>query len=122
MKKQIQSEGRVVLYELRNDRTESRVKRLGYEVAIFSETGKVQESWQYEAAELRCAKVGYKTLIDAQARGALDNRLRWKPYKPNCRVPHSPGIVRAAEADGPQRKTIAEAGTKKSRVPGRIAM
>ena len=122
MKKQIQTEARVVLYELRNDKTDSRVKCLGYEVAILSETGKVQESWQYESTELRWAREGYKTLIDTQARRALDDRSRLKPYKPNCRVPRSPGIVRAAAADGRQRETIAEAGTKKSRVPGGIAM
>ena len=108
MKKQIQTEGRVMLYELRNDRTESRVKRLGYEVAILSETSKVQESWQYESTELRWAREGYKTLIDAQARGVLDARTRWKPYKANSCLLLSPRIVRAAEADGPQRKTIAD--------------
>ena len=82
------------------------MKCLGYEVAILSETGKVQESWQYEATELHWAKAGYKTLIGAQARGALDNRSGWKPYKPNCRVPHTPGTVRAAEVDGHSEKPL----------------
>ena len=56
MKKQIQTEGRVVLYD---DKADSRVKCLGYELAILSETGKVKESWQYEATELSWAKAGY---------------------------------------------------------------
>ena len=118
MKKAIQTEGRVVLYELRNDRADSRVKCLGYELAILTETGKVKQSWNYETTELRWAQAGLTTLADAQNRNVLEQRNRWRPYRGTayngiCSLPHGPTIVRECSSDGPQRKTIAEAGTKK---------
>jgi hypothetical protein len=81
MKRLIQSEGPIVLYQLRNDRAQSRVKCLGYELAVLTEKGKVEKSWAYETSELRWAQKGYKTLTDAQARGVLEQRNRWRPYR-----------------------------------------
>jgi hypothetical protein len=78
MKKQIQSKGKIVLYELCNDRVE---RCMGYELALLTDKGKVETSWAYEARELRWALEGYKTLLDAQARGVLSQGDKWKPYQ-----------------------------------------
>jgi hypothetical protein len=110
MKKTIQTEGRVVPYELRNDRPDSLVKCLGYEVTILSEKGKAEKSWTYEGTELRWAREGYKTLIDAQARGMLDARAQWKPYKADSRLADGSRIVRKPSPDGPERTQPGEAG------------
>jgi hypothetical protein len=81
MKKQIQSKGKIVLYELCNDRADSRKKCLALELVLLTDNGKVEKSWAYEVRELRWALEGYKTLLDAQARGVLNQRDKWKPYQ-----------------------------------------
>jgi hypothetical protein len=53
MKQPVKEQGRIVLYQLLNDRETSRTKSLGYELAILAENGKLQESWNYET--VNCA-------------------------------------------------------------------
>jgi hypothetical protein len=99
MKKAIETERRIVLYEVRNDQAQSRKKCLGYELAILTEKGKVEKSWAYEASELFWAREGCRTLIDAQARGVLSNRTRWKPYSAHRRIPRGSKIESLGSSD-----------------------
>jgi hypothetical protein len=66
---------RIVLYQLVNASSESKKRCLGYELGITrTESGKIERSWLYEASELRWARHGFQTLVDAQQRDVLVDR------------------------------------------------
>jgi hypothetical protein len=70
--------GSVKLYEVRNDNGSSRKVITGYLLVI---TGKTEKSWQYGASEEFWACRGFDTLKDADNRGVLNDRSKWKPYQ-----------------------------------------
>lgn len=80
VKQAIREQGNVVMYRLVNDRLDSKVKTLGIQLAILDGKGKPQKSWHYEMSELRRAESGFQTLVDAQERGVLSDRAKWRIY------------------------------------------
>ena len=80
VKQAIIEQGNVIMYRLVNDREDSKVKNLGIQLAILDGKGKPQKSWQYEMTETNRAEAGFKTLVDAQERGVLADRAKWRIY------------------------------------------
>jgi hypothetical protein len=98
-KKELRRRSRVVLYQLLNATVASRKHCLGYELAITSQSGRIERPCSYEAQELRWALAGFETLVDAQARNVLSQRSAWKPYDARSRVAACPRIESSALGD-----------------------
>ena len=69
------------------------------EIAITSQSGKIEHFWLYEARELRWALAGFETLVDAQARNVLSQRSAWRPYDARSHAPTCPRIESLALGD-----------------------
>lgn len=75
---------RVVLLRIVADKTSP---LNAFKTAILSKNGMVEQSWDYQTSELRWAWQGFCTLVDAQKRGVLGERAKWKPYNADYHTP-----------------------------------
>jgi hypothetical protein len=98
-KKGLRRTNRVVLYQLLNGNADSRKQCLGYQLAITSQSGKIEHFWLYEARELHWALAAFETLVDAQARNVLSQRSAWRPYDARFHAAACPRIESLALGD-----------------------
>jgi hypothetical protein len=98
-KRELKRKGRVVLYQFRNESGTSRKQCLGYQLAITSQSGKIEHFWLYEARELHWALAGFETLVNAQARNVLGQRSAWRPYDARSHTAACPRIESLALGD-----------------------